>query len=266
VEHADFAKSNAMSTIEDEAMQDKADNLAKQLRVTTERMANICSVDMETWNEHSNAALSCADALDSQFAELTKLRKRNAELENELEVSESAHKTKTLMIVERNARIAELEKERDRFHDKCAEVRAQKDDLAEHAQIIEERFATLQSIARQMAEALFFYRDEWTSDVREKRSPSAALLDDAGFKAGAAIGHAASIDLGPDWREEAEILAEALERAPLSEWSDDFEAAAHEVQRGIKATILMTRAAEVRSLVSALADYRAKGGGDVQGD
>jgi hypothetical protein len=198
--------------------------------------------------------------------ELERLRALVAEqkqriAEGEKSLKQKEHEWRAHSIRQGN-RIAELEKERDRFHDKCAEVRAQKDDLAEHAQIIEERFATLQSIARQMAEALFFYRDEWTSDVREKRSPSAALLDDAGFKAGAAIGHAASIDLGPDWREEAEILAEALERAPLSEWSDDFEAAAHEVQRGIKATILMTRAAEVRSLVSALADYRAKGGGD----
>jgi chromosome segregation ATPase len=49
----------------------------------------------------------------SATAELTHLRERNAELENELEVSESAHKTKTLMIVERTARIAELERERD---------------------------------------------------------------------------------------------------------------------------------------------------------
>ena len=59
------------------------DELVKQLRVTTERMANICSVDMETWNDHSNAALSCADALESQSAELTRLRERNAELEKE---------------------------------------------------------------------------------------------------------------------------------------------------------------------------------------
>jgi uncharacterized protein YigA (DUF484 family) len=50
------------------------DELAKQLRVTTERMANICSVDMETWNDHSNAALSCADALDAQAAENDRLK------------------------------------------------------------------------------------------------------------------------------------------------------------------------------------------------
>jgi hypothetical protein len=54
----------------------QVDELAKQLRVTTERMANVCSVDMETWNEHSNAALSCADALENQAAELTRLREQ----------------------------------------------------------------------------------------------------------------------------------------------------------------------------------------------
>lgn len=51
------------------------EELVKMLRVTTERMANVCSVDMETWNEHSNAALSCADALEAQAAERDSLRK-----------------------------------------------------------------------------------------------------------------------------------------------------------------------------------------------
>jgi hypothetical protein len=37
--------------------------------------------------------------------------------------------------------------------------------------------------------------------------------------------------------------------AKMAEWADDFEAAAHEVPRGIKATILMTRAQEVRALL-----------------
>ena len=32
----------------------------------------------------------------------------------------------------------------------------------------------------------------------------------------------------------------------LKQWADDFEAAAHEVPKGIKSTILMTRAQEVR--------------------
>jgi hypothetical protein len=53
--------------------------------------------------------------------------------------------------------------------------------------------------------------------------------------------------------ERREIVAR-IEPAKLTEWADDFEAAAYEVTRGIKSTVLMTRAQEIRAMLAAASD------------
>ena len=54
-----------------------------------------------------------------------------------------------------------------------------------------------------------------------------------------------------------EIVAQ-VPAEKLIEWASDFEAAAHEVPRGIKATVLMTRAQEMRTILAALAQSQEK--------
>jgi hypothetical protein len=97
----------------------------------------------------------------------------------------------TALVAEQQRQIEELEKERDKFHSKCAELRAQKDSIAEHAQIVEGRLATLQSSARQMKEALE-KQSWWLSSFKPYGWKDAAEVVDA------ALQSAASLDLGAD--------------------------------------------------------------------
>ena len=55
-------------------MDETPEEIAGRLRGSTEAMANLCSVDMTLWDRHSRAALTAADALDRQAAEITRLR------------------------------------------------------------------------------------------------------------------------------------------------------------------------------------------------
>lgn len=66
------------------------DNLriAADLRATTERMANVCHVEMGLWNEHSNAALAAAAALETKqgnlatrFAEVFRAGRHQGEMD-----------------------------------------------------------------------------------------------------------------------------------------------------------------------------------------
>lgn len=66
-------------------------DLARHLRRTTEHMASFCSVDMALWNEHANACLDSANAVERITAERDALRALVLALEVFVERVESGH-------------------------------------------------------------------------------------------------------------------------------------------------------------------------------
>lgn len=176
-----------------EAIDDASALVAEQQRQIEEGEKRIAELEkaVRIRDDRFDEASRDYDAYCGYLGKVTRIEV--AELEKTI-----AKRTQGLIRAEN--RIVELEKERDRFLYKCAEVRAQKDSLAEHAKIIEERLTALQSFARQMKEALEFYGDRKNYEARiiDGDVKEGIASEDDGAIARAALQPAASLDLGPD--------------------------------------------------------------------
>lgn len=165
------------------------------------------------------------------------------------------------------ARIAELEKERELLKLQAqiwaGEARCHKSTVHEIYQFISgatgekgnwngakpvvEKFTALQSSARQMKEALEKQK-WWLSSFKPYGWKDAAEVVDA------ALQSAASLDLGQDWRKEAEKLSDTAESLSEFAWSA-VSADCDESRRYLSELLASLRAA--------IADFnRAKGGGN----
>lgn len=91
------------------------DDAARDLRETLEQMANVCSVNMELWDKHSNAVLTAAARIEALVAEKDMAWKTQVDMsERYIAASREVRKFSELADANRRrAEAAEAERERD---------------------------------------------------------------------------------------------------------------------------------------------------------